>query len=204
MDDDVQRTFGTVPVDIAPGIFKESTSDTITLDELVVILSEITTRVRDARSRSNLSLITNDSALHKKVSNAIYKEVYAEFKVFANEFPLIFRNIASSGSCDKNAFRNYINNHHKPMWKDKKEMLNAQIEYIMSEYRAKNRKLNYKKIVAYRAMITKEILLDNTNFEDATKEAKEISEKNDADRLQRLKESIMESAKKKTEDNSWN
>lgn len=186
---ETQRVFGEVPVRVDPTAPAVSSEQTVTLDDLLKVLKEI------HRKAVGSGLSATNSKDNPEVDK-LYKRLWEEFKDFAKEFPLIFRWTVQTMTYEERAFRAYIKKNHKAMWKDRKEMLIAQVQYLVYCYRIQHPRESAKALGAYSENVRKKVLEEQEQFEKAAKEAEEECEKNEKARTRRIREALMATAKK--------
>ena len=163
-------------------------ANTVTADELIRILKEI----RDESARSGYSSQKKEDLPR---IDAMYKDMWKRYKDFSREFPVVFRWTVHTAEASATAFRNYLLNHHKPFWKDRKEMLRAQDEYLVSKYKAENRREStIGRMDNYRKGIVKKLIEEEEEFEAAAKKAQELGKTNAAEQTLLLRQALLKAA----------
>lgn len=179
-----QRVFSRLPVqvDLSGG------KGTITHDQLVKVATDIFKRVR----RSGLD---PEDSEDNEAADALYKKLWEEFKEFAKEFPIIFRWIVHRQKFSERPFRIYLQKHHKPMWKDRPEMLREQGEYLVYLWRKDHPDMSAKQLEAYRKHTQKHLKDEQEKFDKAAKVAEADCKANAEARTGRLRARLVELAK---------
>jgi hypothetical protein len=180
-----QHAFGQTPVHVDLSGGKGS----ISIPDLLKVANEILTRAK----RSGLE---PDNPADIPEFDTLYKDLWERFKEFAKEFPIIFRWIVHHFEFNEKAFRAYLRESHKGMWKDKKEMYRAQADYLVFLRRQNNRDEKTRELESYRKFIQKHLDDEHEKFEAAAAEAEVIQKKNAADRTLRIRERLMEIAQR--------
>jgi hypothetical protein len=120
----------------------------------------------------------------------LLKTLREKHQDFAVSFPIPFRWIVQAREFSVSAFEKYLHRHVKGMYKDRKEFLAAQAEYLVLLYRERNKKAGVKQIGKYRESVNKSLQHDDKVFMDAKDEAdvevKKIDAAADYDRRVRL------------------
>jgi hypothetical protein len=192
----VQQAFGSTQVTSDNGI----QSDTITLDQLVEIAKTIYEKSSNSYAQRGLNPKNKASADKAAADEAsgklekVYQEMWAEYKMFANEFPLVFRWIVSTLTYSEKALRGYIKNDHQSEWKNHKQMLSAQVSYLVYAFRETHPRASPKELSTYRDNVLTQVVKDNEHFEKAAKEAEKVCKENEANRTALIRKDLMKFA----------
>jgi len=115
------------------------------------------------------------------------REKYPEF---SSSFPVVFRWMVELRQYDEKAFKHYLCNHVKTMYKDRHEFLSAQGEYLCLLYRARHPRAAGVQLSRYRDAVEKALKEDDDSFtrarEEADAEVERMDAETDRERRQRL------------------
>lgn len=118
------------------------------------------------------------------------KRIRAANPDFAKSFPVVLRAIVVGLEFGEKAFRKFLKNHVKVMYKDRHEFLLCQAEYLILFYREKHPRAGGGDIARYREYVSKKVREDDKIFTDANSEAEKAATAEDedvrADRRRRL------------------
>jgi hypothetical protein len=110
---------------------------------------------------------------------------------FAVSFPVPFRWMVQMREFDARVFEGWVRKRTKLQYKDRKEFLSAQGEYLLALYRAKNPRAGSKRLARYRAAVQQSLEKDDKIFasarEEAEDEVRRLDKANDLDRRRRIK-----------------
>jgi len=192
MGERVNRVFGTTQVTVDPATLQASGEKTITIDGLVRVAGDVLRKTR-------YEGIPPVEEKADKATNAqldkLYRRLWEDYKEFSRDYPIVFRWIVYHQVFDEKAFKAYMRNNHKPMWKNREEMLKEQGEYLVYLWRIKNRKAGTKRLQEYRQWLRKHLAEENELFEKVAKEADEEHKKNEQARLEQMKQALLETAR---------
>lgn len=183
-----QRVFAEKPVSVDPALLGNGlgAEKTASLEDLVELLASI---------RREAEIEAQGAGTSEEESKKRFNRLWSKYTEFAREFPLIFRWTVYNYEFEARAFRAYIRNNHKPMWKDRREMLKAQSEYLVHFWRIKNPRAGGKALARYRTNLVKKVLEEQDEFEEAVKECEEIVEENKKKRTERIREALAQTAR---------
>lgn len=192
MGERVNRVFGTTQVTVDPATLQAAGGKTITIDGLVGVANDILRKTR-------YEGIPPVEEKADKATNAqldkLYRRLWEDYKEFSRDYPIVFRWIVYHQVFDEKAFKAYMKTNHKPMWKNREEMLKEQGEYLVYLWRIKNRKEGTKRLQEYRKWLRNHLSEENELFEKVAKEADEEHKKNEQARLERMKQALLETAR---------
>lgn len=183
--EDAQKTarnvyHGDLKVDLGGGATGKVGAPTEELETVMGVASSIWAEVRASGVKAE----------DEEGCNAMTERLRKKYNDFAVSYPLPFRWMIQAQEYDAGAFKKYLRFHVKPMYKDRKEFMQCQGEYLTLLYKARNPRAGAKQITRYRAAIQKSLEEDDTIFtkarEDAEREVKEMDAAADADRRQRM------------------
>jgi hypothetical protein len=178
-----QQAFSKLPVQI-----DAAANATITVPELIKLGNDILVKAR----RSGL---TPGAAGDKAAFDALYQSLWGKYKDFAKELPIVFRWIVFYFEFDEVAFKAYMKQSHVGMWKDKKHMLRAQVDYLVFLRRRARPNESGKLLDRYRDYIWKHLEEEHDKFEEAAKEAEAVHKKNAETRTRLIREALCETAR---------
>ena len=171
---------GDVQVDLGGGATGSVGAPTETLEKVMGIASSIWKAVR----RSGVA--AGDDA----GNDALMKRLQGEYKEFATSYPIPFRWMVQAREYAPEPFEKYLREHVKGMYKDRKEFMAAQGEYLVLLYKHRHPRAGRRQLNRYRVAITKSLQEDDDKFTAAREEAEEavkrLDEDVDADRRQRM------------------
>lgn len=180
------RVYGNTPVEMDDTLIKSQ--QTKTEDEIVEMAESIYRQVQAA------GLDKSDT----KAVDAQLKSMWAGNEDFAKEFPVIFRWTVQAQEFRTKVFRHYMRNEHRAFWKKRKDMLLAQVEYLVNLRRAGAREnrapISNEETRAYRERMRKLILEEDEAFLKASEEADKEIERRQRVRLERLQDFVRQQA----------
>lgn len=162
---------------------------TVSADELV----RLATQIKQEAAQSGYD---PKAEKDKAKIDALYKTMGKKYAEFTREFPIVFRWSVQTFTFDEKAFRWYLSKHHKPMWKNRKEMMTAQAEYLVSCYinTVGRREAHPSRIQEYRKQIVEKLHKETEEFESASKEAQEQYKQNTASNTEALRRALRDAA----------
>lgn len=161
---------------------------TVSAADLVRILKEI-------QSASKQSGLHPKLAKHKSGFEDLYRQLFKEFNEFARELPVMFRWTVFTQEISEAAFEHYLKHHHKPMWKNRKEMLAAQAEYLVKKFQIDcPREANSGRVAQYRKNIVKMLEKEDEQYETASKEAQRLAKEGEELQLKLARQRLLDSA----------
>jgi hypothetical protein len=174
---EVQRDFARKPVqvELSGHAAETARSQTINIEDLVKIAEEALRVV----VRKGLS---GDNPAHNAKLDALYKEMWNDYKDFVRDYPVIFRWIVFRQIFEKKAFHAYIKNYHKSVFQNRKEMVVAQVQYIVMCRRIKYRTESAKELQGFAQFITKKLVEEDELFQKAGEEAEKEHKENEKQR----------------------
>lgn len=187
-----QVAYGTSKVEFDPSSMQSQdgygAAKHVSVDELVRLLKEI-------HQEAKQSGYNPKDPKQKDNVDRLYKSMWKRYAEFSREFPVIFRWTVQTMSCDEKAFRTYIKTHHKPFWKNRKEMLAAQAEYLVAMYRIqKGRDAHASRVAAYRKHIVEQLKKEADTFEEAGEEVKKIVGENAKKSSEHIRQALLRAA----------
>lgn len=171
---------GDVKVDLGGGATGTVGSAAETLERIMEMAAEIWAAVR----RSGVP--PDDDGGNDK----LMERLQGEYRDFAVSYPIPFRWMVQAREYEPAAFEKYLRGHVKAMYKDRKEFMAAQGEYLVILYQTQHPRAGNRQLERYREAIAKSLQEDDEKFTAAREEAEEavkrLDEKVDADRRQRM------------------
>lgn len=174
---------GEVQVDLGDGASGHvRTGQSVSLEGVAAIAA----RIWAAVGRANVA--DGDDA----GADALLQQLQGEYKEFATSYPVPFRWMVQAREYDPRAFKKYLRDHVKMMYKDRKEFMAAQAEYLVLLYKARNPRVGVRPLARYRAAVVKSLQEEDDKFAEARTEAEAEVGRLDAavddDRRRRLHE----------------
>lgn len=181
----VQRDFARKPVQVELSGHAAETvqGQTIDIEGLIRIAREALHVVTEKG-------LSGDNPSHNAKLDALYKEMWGDFKDFIRDYPVIFRWIVFRQTFEETAFRGYMMKYHKNIFQNRKEMVVAQAQYIVLCRRIKNRSESPKHLQEFSQFITKELIKEDELFQKAGEEAEKEHKKNEEERLARARSDL--------------
>lgn len=174
------RVQSEVQVDLGGGAQASVEAGHASLDKILKEATEIWDEVR----RSGVS------AADDAGNDDLLKTLQATHKDFATSYPIPFRWMVQAREYDSKTFERWLKQHVKAMYKDRREFLDAQGEYLVSLYKTRNPRAPVSQVAKYAKAIKKTLAEDDETFTQARDQVEDEVEKldaqNDADRRQRL------------------
>lgn len=171
---------GNVQVDLGNGLNGTVESSAKALDSIIEMAEEMWDTINTSGIKPN----------DDKNNNKLMEQLQEEYKDFTISYPIVFRWMIQAREYDSNAFRKFLQKHVKPMYKDRKEFMAAQGEYLIILYRVRHPRAGVRQIKRYREAITKSLQEDDDKFmaakDEADEEVKRMDEENDKERRQRI------------------
>lgn len=172
---------GDVKVDLGGGATGTVGATTETLARILEIASEIWAAVC-----SSGVPVADD-----KKCNELMRHLQGEYKDFATSYPIPLRWMVQAREYESKAFEKFLREHVKVVYKDRKEFMAAQAEYLVIMRRIRHpRASSRQQLARYRAVIMKNLKEDDDQFTAAQEEAKKtvkcLDERVDADRRERI------------------
>lgn len=175
-----QVVTGNVRVDLGGGAAGTVGAAAETLARVLDMAAEIWAAVR----RSGVGADDDEG------NNALMKRLQAEYKDFAISYPIPFRWMVQAREYDARAFEKFLRDHVKVMYRDRKEFMAAQGEYLLLLYKTRHPRAGERQLARYREAVTKSLQEDDDTFTAAREEAEEavkrLDEAVDLDRRQRI------------------
>jgi len=175
-----QVVTGDVKVGLGGGATGTVGSSTETLERIVEIAAEIWATVRHS------GVAADDD----EGNDALMKRLQGEYTDFAVSYPIPFRWMVQAREYEPQAFEKFLREHVKAMYKDRKEFMAAQGEYLVILYKIRRPRAGARQLARYREAVTKSLQEDDNKFtaarEQAEVEVKRLDEEVDADRRQRM------------------
>jgi hypothetical protein len=175
-----QVVTGDVKVDLGGGATGTVGSSTETLERIMEIAAEIWATVRHSGVAAD-----DDGG-----NNALMERLQGEHKDFAISYPIPFRWMVQAREYEPQALEKFLREHVKAMYKDRKEFMAAQGEYLVILYKIRRPRAGARQLARYREAVTKSLQEDDDKFtaarEQAEVEVKRLDEEVDADRRQRI------------------
>jgi hypothetical protein len=183
-----QHAFGSTQVEFDPAQVRNGqygAAKTMSVPDLVLVLDEIL-------SASKSSGLNPDNLAHKEQFKKLYHKLFNDFREFARELPVMFRWTVFTQKSSRQAFEHYFKHYHRPMWKDRREMLTAQAEYLVRMFildRSRNSSANM--VAQYRTNTVKMLLEEDKQYEAAAAEAQELAKEQDELQIKLEKERLV-------------
>lgn len=159
---------------------KVSAAQEVPADKIVEIARSIWREIRDS------DVAADDDAGNDR----LLKDLRERYPDFAVSFPVPFRWMVQAREFDAKAFETYLKTRVKGLYKDRKEFLAAQAEYLVLLYRARHPRIGPRQLARYREAVVKSLEEDDEAFVKAQKEAEEevarLDGEVDKDRRQRV------------------
>ena len=175
------RAQGEVRVDLGGGVSGSiHAAQTITLETVLQVAASIWSDIKCS------GVGADDDA----GNDQLLQNLQERYKEFAISYPIPFRWMVQARDYDSGAFEKFLKNHVKVMYKDRKEFLATQAEYLVILFKVRTPRASGKQISRYRASILKNLENDDTIFtkarEEAEVEVRRINEEVDAERRRRM------------------
>lgn len=156
-----------------------------TIDDLVAEAEEILKRVLGAKLKDD------DTDGQER----LLKQIQDSHKDFNASFPLALRWTVQTKQYKRAAFVRYINYVKGKEWKNRKDFLRDQGEYLVYLYRELHPKYDNRQVVQYRQAIVAQLIKEDDEFEkikeEAEKELKRRNEEIDQERRRKLYEFLV-------------
>lgn len=178
------RAHGEVKVDLGQGLKGDvSVEQSASVRKILTIADRIWKDVKKSK------IAPNDDAGNDR----LLKELHTandDYKTFATSFPIPFRWMVQTREYLPAAFEEFIRGHIKVMYKDRKEFMATQGEYLVILYKARHPRAGARELTRYRDAIQKSLEEDDDDFakarEEAEEEVKRIDVEVDEDRRRRV------------------
>lgn len=151
----------------------------------------VSASVTHARQASADDIIAEAEEIHKKVlaaklkdddaagQEALLKRIQDEHRDFNVSFPLMLRWTVQTRQYRRTAFARYLTFMKGKEWKDRKDFLRDQGEYLVILYKELHHKYDSRQVAQYRQAIVAQLLKEDEEFEAMKKEAEsELERKN--------------------------
>jgi hypothetical protein len=132
------------------------------LEKILEMANEIWGKVRGS------GVSPDDDAGNDK----LLRRLQGEHKDFALSYPLPFRWMVQARQYNENVFKGYLARSVKAMYKDKKEMLGAQADYLAALFKARSPRTPPKVLRTYKEKVLKDLVEEDTRFSSAVEEAR--------------------------------
>ncbi len=134
--------------------------------------------------------VQRSPAASEDEEDALLKRLQEAHKDFATSFPVPFRWMVQAREYDPGAFEKFLRGHVKMMYKDRKEFLEAQGEYLVLLFKARHPRVPPKSVEQYRGAVRKSLAKDDEAFakarEEAEAEVERLDKAADAERRERI------------------
>ena len=134
---------------------------------------------------------------------ALHKEIVEKHHDFASIYAIVVRHIVMHNEFYDDAMRRYVNHLTAHPWKEKKEFIERQAEYLVYVEREKHPRIGSTELARYKNNVRKQLLEEDEKFDQYAKEVQEtVKEEWDGiidDRKKRLHDLLV---KMKESDNS--
>lgn len=171
---------GEVTVDLGGGATGTVSAPTRPLDAVMAVAAELWDAVRRA------GVAPADAA----GADALMARLQKEYHDFATSYPIPFRWMVQAREYEPRAFEKFLREHVKVMYKDRKEFMAAQGEYLVILYKTRHPRAGGGQLARYREAVAKSLQKDDEVFaaarEKADAEVKRLDAEVDAARRQRL------------------
>ena len=173
----MQRVSANVSVDMGSSLKTNITTNSKEIESLVALADQIWKSVLDA------NIPVENAAGCADLLQKLQKE-HADF---ATSFPIPLKWMAEAREYSPKAFKSFLEKHVKPIYKDRKEFMYQQGEYLVLLHKRKNPRAGAAQIAKYREHLKKNFDKDDDDYMAANKEAAEEKEriKKQADLLRR-------------------
>jgi hypothetical protein len=142
----------------------------VTVEDIVAEAEEIYKQVLAAKLRED------DTAGQE----SLLKQIQDDHKDFNVSFPLALRWTVQTKQYKRTALVKYINYVKGKEWKERKDFLRDQGEYLVFLYRDLHPKYDQRQVTEYRQAIVAQLIKEDDEFEEMKKEAeKELKRRND-------------------------
>lgn len=122
----------------------------------------------------------------------LYKQYRKEFLEFSKSYPTVFQWMVRGRQYDREVFTQFLKTCVKPLYRDRKEFLAAQAEYLVIFYRKNHPKSTAKQIDMYRKAVLKSYEEEDNKFmaakEKADEEVAQLKKAADLERRERLRQ----------------
>ena len=162
---------GTVQIDIGGGTSGTVSVAQETLDAVMEMADEIWKEIKSS------GVAVSDDAGNDKLLKSLQKK----HNDFVTSYPIPFRWMVQSREYSPKSFKKFLQKHVKMMYKDRKEFLAAQSEYLKLLYMEKHPRAGQKQRMRYGEFLAKTLKRDDEIFTEAREEAKKEIE--DIDRI---------------------
>jgi hypothetical protein len=174
------NVYADVPVSANVTHAKQATVDDIVAEADAIYKEIVAAKLRDDDTEGQEVLL---------------KRIQDNHKDFNASFPLALRWTVQTKQYKRAALVRYIGYVKGKEWKDRKEFLRDQGEYLVFLYRELHPKYDTRQVVQYRQAITAQLIKEDDEFEEIKKEAeKELKQRNeeiDQERRRRLYEFLV-------------
>ena len=172
---------GEVNVDFGGGATgKVNASQNVPLEQVMGIAAAIWAEVK----RSGVAPDDHEG------NDRLLKDLQVAHKDFSVSYPIPFRWMVQTREYEPRAFEKFLREEVKTMYKDRKEFMKAQGEYLVILYKVRNPRAGVRQITRYRKAIGESLTKDDEVFtearDEAEKEVHRLDEDVDKERRQRL------------------
>lgn len=105
-------------------------------------------------------------------NDELLRRLQREHTDFALSYPLPFRWMVQARQYNEKVFKGYLTRSVKAMYKDKKEMLGAQADYLAALLKARHPRTPPKTLQAYKEKVLKGLVEEDSFFSSAIEEAR--------------------------------
>ena len=107
---------------------------------------------------------------------SLHKEIVNNHHDFASIYAIVIRHIVMHNEYYDEAMRRYVKHLTNNPWKEKKEFIERQGEYLVYVERERNPRISSHELARFKQNVIKQLIEEDNKFDEYTKEVKETVE----------------------------